>query len=141
MPALTENSSAFAALRQRNFGLYVFGSGISLIGMWVQRIAIGWLTWELTHSGTWLGLMAFADLIPVVVLNPFAGYFTDRFNRLRLAKILQLPLDLDSLRSASTEWEHEVSTAIEADEELAEHVRSLEEQYDNALLELDPTEE
>lgn len=53
----------------------------------------------------------------------------------RLAKILQLPLDLDSLRTASTEWEMEVSIAIEENEELAEKVRELEEEYDNALLE------
>lgn len=52
----------------------------------------------------------------------------------RLAKILKLPLDLDSLRSASTEWELEVSTAIEDSPELATRVRELEEQYDNELL-------
>jgi proteasome assembly chaperone (PAC2) family protein len=54
----------------------------------------------------------------------------------RLSKILKLPLDLDSLRSASTEWELEVSTAIEENEELAQRVRKLEEEYDNDLLEL-----
>lgn len=55
----------------------------------------------------------------------------------RLAKILKLPLDLDSLRSASTQWELEVTSAIERNDELAEKVRELEEQYDNELLELD----
>lgn len=53
----------------------------------------------------------------------------------RLAKILKLPLDLDSLRSASTDWELEVSTAIEANDTLAERVRELEEKYDDDLLE------
>ena len=52
----------------------------------------------------------------------------------RLAKLLHLPLDLDSLRSASTKWELEVSSAVEENEELAETVRKLEEQYDNELL-------
>ena len=52
----------------------------------------------------------------------------------RLAKILHLPLDIDSLRQASTEWELEVSSAIENNEELAEQVRRLEEAYDNDLL-------
>ena len=55
----------------------------------------------------------------------------------RLAKILRLPLDLDSLRSASTDWELGVSNAIEENEEFADKVRELEEEYDNALLELD----
>ncbi|GIW79643.1 MAG: carboxylate--amine ligase [Gemmatales bacterium] len=52
----------------------------------------------------------------------------------RLAKILKLPLDLASLRQASTEWELRVTAAIEQDEELARRVRQLEEDYDNELL-------
>ena len=55
----------------------------------------------------------------------------------RLAKILKLPLDLDSLRTASTDWEMRVSTAVEENDELARNVRELEEEYDNELLELD----
>ncbi len=53
----------------------------------------------------------------------------------RLAKILKLPLDIDSLRTASTEWELEVSSAIEDNEELSEQVRKLEDEYDDDLLE------
>jgi predicted ATP-grasp superfamily ATP-dependent carboligase len=52
----------------------------------------------------------------------------------RLAKILQLSLDSDALRSASTEWELQVSSIVEQDDELAEEVRRLEEEYDNELL-------
>ena len=55
----------------------------------------------------------------------------------RLAKILHLPLDLASLRTASTAWELEISSLIEQNDELAETVRRLEEAYDNELLELD----
>lgn len=53
----------------------------------------------------------------------------------RLSKILKLPLDLDELRIASTNWELQVSGAIDEDEDLAEKVRQLEEEYDNDLLE------
>jgi proteasome assembly chaperone (PAC2) family protein len=52
----------------------------------------------------------------------------------RLAKILKLPLDLASLRTASTQWELQVSAIIEEDEDLAERVRELENSYDNELL-------
>ncbi len=55
----------------------------------------------------------------------------------RLAKILQLPLDLAALRPASTTWELEVSSAVEENEELAETVRKLEHEYDNELLQQD----
>ena len=57
----------------------------------------------------------------------------------RLAKILQLSLDLDSLRSASTQWELQVSQAIEDNPELADKVRDLEGDYDNELLEQEDT--
>src|SRR5262249_23932466 len=53
----------------------------------------------------------------------------------RLAKILQLPLDLQALRSESTAWELEVSRAVERDRKLAKTIRELEEAYDNSLLE------
>ncbi len=52
----------------------------------------------------------------------------------RLAKVLQLSLDSDALRSASTEWELQVSSIVEQDEELTQEVRRLEEEYDNELL-------
>lgn len=55
----------------------------------------------------------------------------------RLAQILKLQLKLDSLRTASTAWELQVSSAVEKNKELAEQVRKLEEAYDNDLLELD----
>ena len=58
----------------------------------------------------------------------------------RLAQILQLPLDLDSLRSASTQWELQVSSAVEEDEDFAEKVRELEQAYDNELIQEEGTE-
>jgi len=89
MAGSDESSNAFAALRQRNYGLYMLGSTVSLVGLWVQRIAIGWVTWELTHSATWLGLVAFADLFPIVLLTPLAGVVADRYDRLRITILSQ----------------------------------------------------
>ena len=77
------------AFSHRNFAIYVAGNFPSQCGVWAQRFAIGWLTWEFTESAWWLGLMGFADLIPIVLLSPFAGYWTDRHDRLVLAKLLQ----------------------------------------------------
>jgi MFS family permease len=57
--------------------------------MWMQRIAIGWLTWELTKSGVWLGIVAFADFFPVLVIGPIAGAAADRWDRLRVVKTSQ----------------------------------------------------
>jgi MFS family permease len=76
-------------LRNPNFGIYSIGNGLSLIGMWMQRIALGWLAWQLTHSGLWLGIVAFADFFPVIVIGPVAGAVADRLDRLRLMKVSQ----------------------------------------------------
>lgn len=76
-------------LRNANFAIYSAGSAVSLIGMWMQRIAIGWLTWELTKSGLWLGIVAFADFFPVLLIGPFAGAVADRWDRLRVIKTSQ----------------------------------------------------
>ena len=76
-------------LRNANFAIYSAGSAVSLIGMWMQRIAIGWLTWELTQSGLWLGIVAFADFFPVLLVGPLAGAVADRWDRLRVIKTSQ----------------------------------------------------
>jgi MFS family permease len=77
------------ALSQPSFAWYISGSSIALIGIWAQRLTIGWLTWELTGSGFWLGVVAFADLFPTVIISPFAGVLADRVNRHRMMFITQ----------------------------------------------------
>lgn len=85
------NSPLFALpLRNANFGIYSAGSAVSLIGMWMQRIAIGWLTWQLTKSGLWLGIVSFADFFPVLLIGPIAGAAADRWDRLRVVKTSQM---------------------------------------------------
>ena len=55
----------------------------------MQRIGVGWLAWELSHSGAVLGLVAFADLFPTIAIGPFGGALADRIDRLRLLRIAQ----------------------------------------------------
>jgi MFS family permease len=66
------------AFRSRNFRIYCTGGIVSLVGLWVHKVAVGWLTWELTHSAAWLGVIAFAELFPTVFVSPLAGAFADR---------------------------------------------------------------
>lgn len=72
----------------RNFVIFASGNFPSQLGVWAQRVALGWLAWKLTESGLVLGLLGFVDLIPIILLSPFSGYITDRFDRLTLAKII-----------------------------------------------------
>ena len=75
--------SMVRAFRHRNFRLYFGGQSISLIGTWVQQIALGWTIYQLTHSSFLLGLVSFAGQLPLFVVTPFAGVLVDRFNRHR----------------------------------------------------------
>jgi predicted MFS family arabinose efflux permease len=84
-------------LAHRDFGIYVAGNSVSLIGTWMQRIGVGWLAWELSHSGAVLGLVAFADLFPGVLIGPFGGALADRVDRLRVIKIAQSLIMLQAL--------------------------------------------
>ena len=78
-----------SALAHRNFRLFSGGNVASHIGTWVQRMTVGWLAWELTHSGTWLGIIAFADMFPTVLLAPITGAVADRVDRLKAVRTIQ----------------------------------------------------
>ena len=69
-----------AVLRDGNFRIYAFGNLISYIGTWAQRVAIGWLSWELTHQTAWVGLISLAQILPLVAFGPVSGALLDRHN-------------------------------------------------------------
>ena len=69
----------------RNFAIYLVGSTFSLHGLWIQRVAIGWLAWELTESQTWLGIIALSEFLPIMFFGPFFGVLADRLNRRTVA--------------------------------------------------------
>ncbi len=73
--------SIFRALKYRNYRYYYYGQSISLIGVWVQNIAMGWLVYRLTGSALLLGTITFALQIPSLFITPFAGVLADRWNR------------------------------------------------------------
>jgi MFS family permease len=89
MENLTGIAAIRRAMRNRDFRIFTYGNVFSNLGTWVQRMAVGWLTWQLTESGTWLGAVAFADLFPTIVLAPLTGAVADRVNRLALMMITQ----------------------------------------------------
>jgi len=106
------------ALQYRNYRLFFGGQGISLIGTWMQRIAMWWLVYRLTNSPFLLGVVGFTGQIPIFLLTPFAGVLADRMNRQRvlvvtqtLAMIQALILALLVLAGAIAVW-HIISLSI-----------------------------
>lgn len=88
---------ALRAFRHRDYRLYFAGQGISQTGTWLQLIATSWLVYELTGSAFLLGLAAFAQQIPMLVLGPFAGVWVDRMNKRKVLLLTQNGALLQSL--------------------------------------------
>lgn len=74
----------FAALRHRNFRLFLAGQLVALAGTWMQIIAQGWLVYELSGSEFMLGVVGFASAIPVLLIAPWGGVVVDRVSRRNL---------------------------------------------------------
>lgn len=70
-----------SALRNRNYLLYLAGNTVSLHGLWVYRVALGWQAWQLTQSEFWVGVVAFTQFFPIVLFGPLFGVLADRFDR------------------------------------------------------------
>jgi MFS family permease len=88
------------ALGQREFGIYVAGNSVSLVGTWMQRTTTGWLAWDLTGQSFWVGMVVLADLIPGLVIGPFGGVLADRVDRRHILLVTQSGLALLSATMA-----------------------------------------
>ncbi len=77
---MTKERILLGALKHRNFRLFFFGQSVSLIGTWMQQVAMIWLVYRLTNSPLLLGLVGFCSQIPSFFLAPVAGVFTDRWS-------------------------------------------------------------
>jgi MFS family permease len=86
---MTKERILLGALKHRNFRLFFFGQSISLIGTWMQQVAMIWLVYRLSNSAFLLGLVGFCSQIPSFFLAPVAGVFTDRWNLHRTILLTQ----------------------------------------------------
>ncbi len=82
-------SFLFRALQSRNYRLYFSGQGISLIGLWMQSVAISWLVYRLTNSPFMLGLVGFTSQFPMLTLTAVGGVLVDRWDRKAILIIIQ----------------------------------------------------
>ena len=87
--AVTDRSLAFRALQHPNFRIFIGGLAVSLIGTWIQSVALSWLLYRLTHSEFLQGVANFCSHMPVLLLSPLAGLAADRFPRHRIILITQ----------------------------------------------------
>jgi MFS family permease len=103
------SSSAFT---NRNFTIYLGGSLLSLHGVWVYRVALGWLAWQLTYSEFWVGLIAFTQFAPAVLLGPAFGVMADRFDRRLTSIVVNVFSFINMLVLASLTWESAIDIQV-----------------------------
>ncbi|MDF2875063.1 MAG: Antiporter protein, partial [Sporomusa sp.] len=89
------------ALYNRNYQIFFTGQGLSIIGTWIQNIALSWLIYRLTDSAFMLGLVAFMGQIPNFFLAPFAGVWIDRWSKRNVLVVTQL---LSLIQAALLAW-------------------------------------
>jgi MFS family permease len=86
----TSKFRTFRAFKSRNYRLYFIGQSVSLIGTWMQKTAVSWVVYALTHSTFMLGLTLFASLFPSFIFSLIGGVVSDRYNRYRVLLTTQV---------------------------------------------------
>src|ERR1700761_5809624 len=82
-------NNTFRAFRNRNYSLFFAGQSISQIGTWMQRTAVIWVIYLLTHSASMIGFAVFAQQFPAFLLSLFGGVVSDRFSRYKILLVTQ----------------------------------------------------
>lgn len=90
----------FRAFQYRNYRLFFSGQVISLIGSWIQNIAISWLIYDITKSAFIMGTVACVNAIPLLVMLPFAGVISDKFNKHKLFIWVQIAFAIQAFSMA-----------------------------------------
>ena len=90
----------FRAFQNRNYRIYWTGFSLSLVGSWMQTLALGWLVWEMTRSAFWLGIVGAMPQLPSLLLGSIGGVIVDRAVKRTLLIVTQTGLALSALTLA-----------------------------------------
>jgi MFS family permease len=104
--------AAVGLIGDRRFAPYFFGNALSASGLWFQTLAAQLLIWRQTHSSLLLGVLSFAEFVPLLVLSPWAGAIADRFDRKRIVLWMQVVSVLLSGSLAVLAWAHLAPPAV-----------------------------
>ena len=88
--ASIKNLTLLRSFKSPNYRLYFSGQSVSLIGTWMQKTAVSWVVYTLTHSTFMLGLTLFASLFPSFLLSLIGGVVSDRYNRYKVLLTTQV---------------------------------------------------
>ena len=83
----TARHDPYAALREKDFRLFLIGHVASVLGIQMQTVAVGWQLYEKTGSAMALGLVGLVQVIPMLGLALPAGHAADRFDRRKILMV------------------------------------------------------
>lgn len=91
----------FRALRNKNYRLFFYGQSLSLLGTWIQQVALSWLIYSITNSPFLLGFVMFAGQLPTFLIAPFAGVLADKYDKHKIIIITQVVSMLQAILLAT----------------------------------------
>ncbi len=106
---ITALPRTFRALRYRNFRLFFIGQGLSVMGTWLQQVAMGWLTYRISGSVWLLGVVAFCGNAGILAFGTFAGVIADHVRRRRALAVTQSLMLLQAVLLAVLTWSGHVA--------------------------------
>ena len=104
--------NTFRSLSGKNFRFYFFGQSISLIGYWVQQVALSWIAYRITGSAFMLGLVAFSGQVPMLVATPIGGVLADRFSKRNILLCTELIEMVVAITLSVIAWQQLFSPSI-----------------------------
>ena len=78
------------AFSSRPFSLYFMSNTLALLGIWIQKIGVGWLTWEMTESTFWTSFVTLALMAPAGIIGPFFAVLAEKWDMRKASIILKL---------------------------------------------------
>jgi len=94
-------SSTFRSLKYRNYRLFFYGQLVSLIGTWMQSVALGWLVYSITKSPTQIGVVTAVQFLPTLLGSVHGGLIADRFDKRNVLVVTQTALALQAVALAA----------------------------------------
>ena len=97
MVSITPSNPFRVLLTHRNFRSFWIGQTLSLVGSWMQSMALGWLALELSNSAFIVGVVVASGSLPILAFSLHAGVLVDRSDKLKLVTYAQFLLLLEAL--------------------------------------------
>lgn len=104
--------TSLASLQSPAFRHYFIGQAASVLGSWIQQVALAWLMYRVTGSATLLGLASALQQFPQMVIAPIAGSLVDRYDSRKIFLVALGANTIVAIGLAVAVWMDMVTAAL-----------------------------